>query len=45
MFWFLSLIEGTGVVVDLIADDFWVSEDELTGALNDEVEICDWLYL
>ena len=45
LFWFLSLTEGTDVVVDLIADDVWVSEDELTGALSDKVYIWDWLYL
>ena len=44
LFWFLSVTEGTGVVVNLIADDVWISEDELTGALIDEVDTWDWLY-
>ena len=33
--------EGTYVVVNLIADDIWGSEDELTGTLSDEVESWD----
>ena len=33
-----SVIEGTDVVVNSIAGDVWVSEDELTGALSDEVD-------
>ena len=37
LFFFLSLIEGTDVVVNLIYDDIWEAEDELTGALNDQV--------
>ena len=37
----LYITEGTDVFVDSIADDDWVSEDELTGALSDEVEIWD----
>ena len=45
MFWFLSDTEGTDVVVILIADDVWGSEDELTGILSDKVEIWDWLCL
>ena len=45
LFWFLSLTEGIDVVVDSIAHDVWGSEDELTGALNDEVDIWDWLYM
>ena len=45
LFQFLSPTEGTDVVVNLIADDVWGSENELTGAVCDEVE--DWycLYL
>ena len=39
----MSVTEGTGVVVNLIADDIWGSEYELTGALSDKVEIWDWL--
>ena len=35
----LSPTEGTDVVVISTADDVWGSEDELTGALIDEVEI------
>ena len=38
LFLFFSLTEGTDVFVNLIADDVWGYEDELTGALNDEVE-------
>ena len=34
----LSVAEGTDVVVNLIADDVWGSEDELTGALSDKFE-------
>ena len=37
MFCFLSRTEGTYVVVNLMDDDVWKSEYELTGALNDEV--------
>ena len=35
----MSETKGAGVVVNLIADDFWGSEDEVTGALSDEIEI------
>ena len=38
---FLFLIKGMYVVIYLIADDVWESEDELTGALSEEVEIWD----
>ena len=41
----MSLTEGTDVVVNLIADDVWGYEDELTGALSDKVESWDWPYL
>ena len=34
LFYFLSLIEGTDVVVNLIAGGVWKSEDGLTGALS-----------
>ena len=34
-FWYLSDIEVTDVVVDLIVGDVWGSEDELTGAYLD----------
>ena len=44
MFLFLSLTVGTDVVVDLIADDVWGYEDELTGALSDKVDSWGWLY-
>ena len=44
-FWYLSVIEGTDIVVNLIEVDVWYSEDELTGALIGEVESCDWLCL
>ena len=39
LFRFLSETEGTDIFVNLIADDVWGSEYELTGALSDEVEI------
>ena len=35
LFWFFSVTEGTGVVVNLIADDVWGYEDEITGSLSD----------
>ena len=35
LFWFLSLTEGTDVVIDSIADNVWGYEDELTYALSD----------
>ena len=38
---FLSLTEGTEVVVNSIAEDVCGSEDELTGALSDKVESWD----
>ena len=41
----MSVAEGTDVVVDLIADDVWGSEDEPAGALSDEVESWYWLCL
>ena len=40
----MSLTEVTDIVINLIAGDVWGSEDELTGALSDEVESWDWLY-
>ena len=40
-FWCLSVIEGIDVVVNLIAEDVWFSEDELTGALIDKFECWD----
>ena len=36
LFWFLSLTEGTDVVVNSITDDVWGSEDELTGVLSEK---------
>ena len=45
LFWFFSLREGTDVVVNLIADYVFWYEDELTVALSDKFETCDWLYL
>ena len=45
LFLFLSLIEGTYVVVNAIADAVWGSKVELTGVLSDEVDNGDWLYL
>ena len=41
LFLFLPVIEGTDVVVNLIADDVWGSEDEKTGVLSDKFEIWD----
>ena len=38
LFYFLSLTEGTEVVVNLIKDDVWEAKYELTGALNDKVD-------
>ena len=35
----------TDIVVNSIADDVWVSEDELTGVLSDNVESWYWLWL
>ena len=40
----MSAAEGTDVVVNSISEDVWGSEDELTGALSDEVE-SSWLCL
>ena len=45
LFWCLSVIEGTDVVVHLIAENVWGSWDELMGAIIDEVESWDWLCL
>ena len=44
-FWFLSLTEGTDVVVNSIDDSVWEAEYEQTGDLNDIVESWDWLCL
>ena len=38
LFGFLSVTEGTYIVVDYISDDVWGSEDELTGVLNNKDE-------
>ena len=38
LFWCLYVVEGTDVVVNLIAEYVWDSENELTGALSDKVE-------
>ena len=35
----LSVTERTGVVVDSIADDVWVYEDELIGALRGKLTV------
>ena len=43
LFWCLSVTEGTGVAVNSMSDGVWGSEDELTGALSDEVESWYWL--
>ena len=41
LFCFLSLIEGTEVVVNSIEDHVWEAKDKTTGALNDRVDIWD----
>ena len=41
----MSLTEGTGVVVNYIADDVWGPENEPTSAFSDKFEIWDWLCL
>ena len=45
LFLFLSLTEGTNVVVNLMDNDIWEAEDERKCALNDEVDSWDWLCL
>ena len=45
MFWCLSVIEGTDIVVNLIAEDAWYYEDELTGVFSDKVHSWYWLWL
>ena len=42
LFWFLSVTEGTDVVVNSITDDVWGSEDELTGVLSENNLSWDW---
>ena len=39
----MSVVEGTDVVVDSIAEDVWGSENEQTSALSDKVESWYWL--
>ena len=41
----MSVTEGTYVVVNLIADNVWGSEDKQTGVLSDKVKSWDWLCL
>ena len=41
----MSVAEGTDVAVNSIEEDVWDSEDELTGALSDEIQSLDWLCL
>ena len=41
LFLFFYVVEGTDVVVNLIAEDVWGYEDELTCSLIDEVESWD----
>ena len=41
LFLFLSVIEGTDFVVNLVDDDVWGSGDELTGVLSEKVESWD----
>ena len=40
-FCFLSIKEGTEVVVNSIEDDVWKVKDEILGALNEGVESWD----
>ena len=42
---FLSLTEGTEVVVNSIEDDVWEAKYEITGSFNDGVESCYLLCL
>ena len=42
---FVCFIEGTEVVVHLMTENVWGSEDELTGAVVDKVESWYWLCL
>ena len=42
LFWFLSLTEGTDVVVNSMTNNVWETEDEQPGALNDGVERWGW---
>ena len=44
-FWFFSVTEETDVVVNLIADDVWGSEDELRGVLSEKLRVgIDYVY-
>ena len=43
--WFLSLTEGTEVIVNSIDDDVWEAKYERTGALIDGFDSWDWLCL
>ena len=43
--WYLSIMEETQALVELIEDDVWKSEDENTGFLIEWVEIWDRLCL
>ena len=45
LFCFLSLTEGTDVLVKSIEDDVWEAADEETCALNYEVKSWYWLCL
>ena len=45
LFWFFSVTEGTDVVVNLIANDVWGYEDELTDVFSEKFESWDWLFL
>ena len=42
---FLSITEETEVIVNLIEDYDWESEDKITGSLIYRVESWDWLCL
>ena len=42
---FLSIIEETKILFELIEDDVSEAENEITGSLIDKVDIWDWLCL
>ena len=42
---FLSIKEGTEVIVNSIDDYVWESKDKIKGALIDRVESWEWIFL
>ena len=42
---FLSITEGTEVIVNSIDDDVWEANDKITGVFIDGFECWDWLCL